>query len=191
MAGFTVGSDEHLIRSELWSKELKSILIDDLNAMKWVRILSDFPDGTTFTIPSVGEAETFDFSEGQAVKYSKMDTGEFSFSFDQYKGSAHAISEKFKRDSFYSSDVISMFVPRQHRALMVAVEARILDRMNAGQTSGNANTINTAAHRLGGSGSGSSIALIDFVKAQHALTKSNVPLTNLVAVVDPSVAYTL
>jgi hypothetical protein len=191
MAGFTVGSDEHLIRSELWSKELKQILEDELHGMKWVRIISDFPDGTTFTIPSIGQAETFDFSEGQAIKYSKMDTGEFQFSFDQYKGSAHAISEKFKRDSFYSSDVLASFVPRQHRALMVAVEERILDRANAGQTSGNANTINTASHRMRGSGTSNSIALVDFVRAQHALTKANVPLVNLVAIVDPSVAYTL
>ena len=80
MSGFTVGTDEHLIRSELWSKDLKQLLLDDLMGMRFVRILSDFPDGTTFTIPSIGEAETSDFAEGQAIKYSKMDTGELKYS---------------------------------------------------------------------------------------------------------------
>lgn len=191
MAGFTDASQQNLVRSQLWSRQIKELLLDDLNAMKWVRIISDFPDGYVINIPSIGEAETADFNENMAVKYNQMDTGNFQFSFDNYKYSANAISEKFKRDSFYSSDVIAAFVPRQHRALMEAVETNIFAKMNAGQTSGNLNTINTANHRWVGSGTGNSIALTDFVKAQFALTKANVPLRNLVAVVDPTVAYTL
>lgn len=190
-SGFSVATNEHLIRDEVWSKQLKQLLVDDLVAMRFVRILSDFPDGTTFTIPSIGEAETSDFAEGQAVKYSKMDTGEFQFSWDQYKYSAHSISEKFKRDSFYASDVIAAFVPRQHRALMEAVETRVFNRANAGQTASDLNVINSADHRWVGSGTNEAMALIDFAKARYALTKANVPLVNLVAVVDPSVSYTL
>lgn len=191
MAGITSASQQNLVRTQLWSRQIKELLLDDLNAMKWVRIISDFPDGYVINIPSIGEAETADFNENMAVKYNQMDTGNFQFSFDTYKYSANAISEKFKRDSFYSNEVIAAFVPRQHRALMEAVETNIFAKMNAGQTSGNLNTINTANHRWVGSGTGNSIALTDFVKAQFALTKANVPLRNLVAVVDPSVAYTL
>lgn len=191
MAGFQTNNTQFLIRTNLWSRQIKELLLDDLNAMKWVRILSDFPDGTTLNIPSIGEATTADFTEGQAVKYNAMDTGNFTFSFDTYKYSANAISEKFKRDSYYSADVIAAFVPREHRALMEAVETNIFSKMNAGQTSGNTNTINTAYHRWVGQGSGQTISLQDFAAAQFALTKANVPLSDLVAVVDPTVAYTL
>jgi hypothetical protein len=191
MAGFEVNTNEHLIRSNLWSRQIKELLLDDLMAMKYVRVLTDFPDGTTINIPSIGEAETADFQEGNAVKYNKLDTGNFTFSFDQYKYSAHSISEKFKRDSFYAQDVISAFVPRQHRALMEAVETRIFERANAGQTASDLNTINGGDHRWVASGTNEAMALIDFAQAQFALTKANVPLTNLVAVVDPTVAYTL
>jgi hypothetical protein len=190
-SGFTVATNEHLIRSEIWSRQIKELLLDDLYAMRFVRVLSDFPDGTMITIPSIGEAETHNFAEGESVQYQKMDTGEFQFQFDQYKYSAHSISEKFKRDSYYASDVISAFVPRQHRALMEAVETRVFERANAGQTASALNTINEADHRWVASGTNESMALIDFAKAQFALTKANVPLTNLVAVVDPTVAYTL
>jgi len=190
-SGFTVATNEHLIRDEVWSKQLKQLLLDDLFATKFVRILTDFPDGTVFTIPSLGEAETADFAEGQAVLYNKMDTGEFQFSFDQYKYSANSISEKFKRDSYYSSDVLAAFSPRQHRAIMEGVETRIFDRANAGQTASNLNVINEANHRFVGSGTSETIALKDFAQAHYALSKANVPMTNLVAVVDPTVAYTL
>lgn len=190
-SGFTTANNEHLIRSNLWSRQIKELLLDDLYAMRFVRILSDFPDGTTINIPSIGEAETADFAEGQAIRYNRMDTGNYTFSFDQYKYSAHSISEKFKRDSFYASDVESAFVPRQHRALMEAVETRIFNRANAGQTASDLNVINEANHRWVASGTSESMALIDLAKARYALTKANVPLTGLTGVVDPSVTYSI
>src|SRR6266446_4047721 len=141
MAGFMDANTNYLVRTNLWSRQIKELLLDELNAIKFVRMISDFPDGYTINIPSIGEAETADFTEGQAIKYNAMDTGNFTFSFDQYKYSANAISEKFKRDSFYSADVISAFVPRQHRALMEAVESRILAQVTGpgGQTAGSTN----------------------------------------------------
>jgi hypothetical protein len=191
MAGFMDANTQFLLRTNLWSRHIKELLLDELNAMKFVRIISDFPDGVTLNIPSIGEAITADFTEGQAIKYNAMDTGNFTFAFDKYKYSANAISEKFKRDSFYAADVIAAFIPRQHRALMEAVETDILAKANAGQTASSANIINLADHRWVGTGAGSSISYPDFARARYALTKANVPLTNLVAIVDPSVAYTI
>lgn len=188
---FSVAGNEHLLRSNLYSQQIKTLLLDDLMGLKFVRVLENFPDGTTFNIPSIGEAETFDYSEGQAIRYSRMDTGNFTFSFDQYKGSAHAITEKFKRDSFWSGEVISSFVPKQHRALMEAVETRVLDRGPSAQTASDLNNINGAAHRWVASGTSETMTVQDFAKAQFALIKANVPLTNLVAIVDPTVAYNL
>jgi hypothetical protein len=191
MAGFMDANTANLIRTNLWSRQIKELLLDELNAMKWVRILSDFPDGYQINIPSLGEATTFDFTEGQAIKYEAFNTGNFQFVFDQYKYSANAISEKFKRDSYYSADVIAAFVPRQHRALMEAVETNILAKGSSGQTSGSTNQINGADHRWVGSGASQAITFQDFARAHYALTKANVPLTNLIAIVDPSVIYTL
>ncbi len=191
MAGFMDANTQFLVRTNLWSRQIKELLLDELNAMKFVRILSDFPDGYTLNIPSIGEATEQDFTEGQAIKYSAMDTGNFTFSFDQYKYSANAISEKFKRDSYYAADVIAAFVPRQHRVLMEGVETRILAQANNGQTASNPNIINLADHRFVATGVNTGLALPDFARAQYALTKANVPLTNLVGIIDPSVAYTI
>jgi len=191
MAGFTDSTNQYLIRSNLWSRQIKELLLDELNAMKFVRIISDFPDGYTINIPSIGEAKQQNFVEGAAIKYDAMDQGNFTFSFDTYVYSANAISEKFKRDSFYSQDVISAFVPRQHRVLMEGVETKVLSVANSGQTASSLNTINNANHRFVASGSSKQITLQDFAKAHYALTKANVPLRNLVGIIDPSVAYTL
>lgn len=193
MAGFEVNTNEHLIRSPLYSAQLKTLLLDDLTAMKYVRML-DLPTdagSSTFNIPSMGEAEQSDFVEGGRVKYNKFDTGNYQFTIDQYKYSANSVSEKFKRDSFYSGDVIAAFLPRQHRAIMVGVETRILSVANSGQTASNLNTINGGDHRFVGSGTSETIGIKDFARAQFSLKKANVPLTNLVAIVDPSVVFAL
>lgn len=191
MAGMTVGTNEHLIRQNLYSRQMKELLMDDLFATRFVKTISDFPDGSIINIPSLGEAETLDFAEGQAIKYGKLDTGNFTFSFDTYTYSAHSISSKFKRDSFWAAEVEAAFVPREHRAIMERVETAILSKGPAGQTASNLNTINGGNHRFVGGGTGESIELEDFARAQYALRQAKVPMTDLVAIVDPSVAYTL
>lgn len=193
MAGFSTQNTEYLTRTSFWNETLKTLLLDDLSAMKYVRILNVPSDAgsSTINIPSLGEAETADFTEGQRIKYNRFDTGNYQFTFDQYKYSANSISEKFKRDSFYSAEVIAAFLPRQHRALMEAVETRIFSVGNTGQTASGLNTINGGNHRWVGSGTNETIAIKDFALAQYSLKKANVPLMNLTSVLDPSAIYTL
>ena len=191
MAGFATTSNDHLIRSNLWSNQIKEVLLDELFATKYVDMITDFPDGDTLNIPSIGQAEVNDYSEGQAVRYTGLDTGNFTFTINKYKSSATFITEKMKQDSFYMSRLVASFVPKQHRAIAKAMEVDILDLAPSAQTSGATNAINGASHRWIGSGTSEVIALADFAKARYALQKANVPMTNLVAIVDPSVEYTL
>ena len=72
------GNSGHLIRSEVWSSQLKEVLEDELQATTYVNWMNDFPDGDTFTIPSIGQAVTDDYSENSAVQYRALDTGESS-----------------------------------------------------------------------------------------------------------------
>jgi len=60
-----------------------------------------------------------------------------------------------------------------------------------GQTASNLNTINNAHHRFVASGASEVMTVEDFAKALYALQKANVPATNLIAIVDPSVEYTM
>lgn len=191
MAGFSVGNNEHLIRSNLWSTQIKEVLEDELLGTKYVDMITDFPDGDTINIPSIGQAEVLDYDEGQAVRYTAMDTGNFTFSINKYKSSATFITEKMKQDSFYMSRLVSSFVPKQSRAIMKAMEVDIMNIGPDGQTASSLNTINGANHRWVGSGTNEVIALKDFALAKYALQKANVPMTNLTAIVDPSVEYTL
>lgn len=187
MSGFTTQTTDNLIRTDLWSSQLKEIFLPELYSMKYVHWLTDFTDGNTIHIPSLGQAQVFDYEEGQAVRYSSFATGDFTFSIDQYKSSGTYISDKFKQDSYYSSALMATFVPKMNRALMEVMEKQVLNIGQNGQTASDPNTINGADHRLVGSGTGGILMPVDFAKAKYALQKASVPMTNLVAIVDPSV----
>lgn len=191
MSGFSTTNNEHLIRSNLWSAQLKKVLEDELLGTRYVDLITDFPDGDTLNIPSIGQAEVLDYAEGQAVQYTALDTGNFTFTVNRYKSSATFITEKMKQDSFYMSRLVASFVPLQARAIAKAMEVDILASGPDGQTASNLNTINGGDHRFVGSGTSETISPKDFARALYALEKANVPATNLVAIVDPSVEFAL
>lgn len=191
MAGHDTQNTDHLIRSQIWSSQIKEILEDELFAMKYVDMITDFPDGDTINIPSIGQAEQSDYVEGQAVKYTNLDTGNFQFSITDYVQSGTYITNKLKQDSFYVDRLVAKFVPSQARAIMKRVETSILDVGPNGQTGSDLNNINSAPHRWVAQGSGNVISPKDFALARYSLQKANVPMTNLVAVVDPSCEFQL
>ena len=181
---------QRLIRSEVWSSELKDILVDEMQAQRYVKMLDGFPDGDTFTIPTIGQTTVADYTEDSAVSYVPMDTAEFQFSVDKYLQSATYLTKKAAQDSFYSAQLESRFVPEQERAIMEHFESTTFASPEVGVAANSAEAQNGIAHRISGANSGR-IELADFAYARYALKKANVPDRGLVAVVDPSVEFQL
>ena len=178
-----------LIRDEVWSDQLKTVLQDELMGMNYVDWLGDFV-GDTLTLPSIGEFSVDDYTEDTDVKLRPVDTGEFQLQVTEYKSSGIYFTDKVKADSFYFDKLQAAVVPGQHRAIMQDLEEDIMG-LSAQQTAGAANNINGVAHRFVASGTGETMTPEDFAIARYALKKANVPDTNLVAIVDPSVELTL
>jgi hypothetical protein len=184
-----------LTRSEIWAQDLKEIIKDELDGQRYVRWLTEFPDGTTFTIPSIGDATIRDYNENSPVAYDSMDTGEFQFSITEYVSSGNYITMKARQDAFYAAELEASFVPKQARALAEKLETDIFDLAGAGaaggQTVSDLNNINGAPHRFVASGSSAAMAVADFAKALYSLKRANMADSNLIAIVDPSVEYTM
>jgi hypothetical protein len=187
----TTATPGHVIRSQVWSSQLKEVFEDDLMALKYVDFITGFPDGDQFNIASLGQMQTNDYAEGQAVKYSGFDTGQFTFSITEYKSIATQITKRMLQDSFLAQQIQGQFVPKMRRALDKTMETDILALGPEAQITGNLNQINGADHRWVGSGANETIGLDDFARALFALRKAEVPMSNLVAIVDPSVAFAL
>jgi hypothetical protein len=182
--------NEHLVRTELWSQELKDVLQEQLMGTKYVRMLSGFPDGNQFTIPSIGELPMRETAENMPVVYDTMDTGEFTFTIDRYVEAATYITDKAKQDSYYAQQLIGMFPTKMRRALDENLESSVLSLANT-QTLGNPNTINGAPHRFVASGNTNvNLSFNDFAKAKFALDKAQAHGARI-AIIDPSQEYVM
>ena len=192
--GHTTANMAQLIRAEVWSNSLKEVLTDDMRmAEKYVKWISgEFSDGDTFTIPSIGQLNIFDYVEDTAMQMQALDTGEFQFSITEYKGAATYITRKAQQDLYYASQLESKFVPEQARALSQEVESFIFKQgqpgTSNGQTVADLNSYNGAAHRWVGMETRASQRCLspeDFSRERYSLKKANVPMTGLTAIVDP------
>ena len=186
----TTANSTLLTRTDIWSTELKEILRDEMQAQRYVRMLEGFPDGNTFHIPSIGQAQVDNYAEDTAVTYRPLDTGEFTFSVDKYLSSATYMTKKAEQDVFYSAELMSRFVPEQERAIMEHFESTTMAAAEAGVAANSAEAIDSIAHRVAGGNAGV-IELEDFAYARYALKKANVPDQAMVAIVDPSVEFQL
>ena len=186
----TTANSTLLTRTEVWSSELKDILRDEMMAQNYVRMLDGFPDGNTFHIPSIGQAQVDNYSEDAAVTYRPLDTGEFTLTVDKYLSSASYMTKKAEQDTFYANEVMSRFVPEQERAIMEHFETATMAAPEAGVSANSQEAIDGIYHRMAGGNSGV-IELADFAYARYALKKANVPDQNMVAIVDPSVEFIL
>ena len=191
MSGMSTANLTQLTRANLWSSELKDILQDEMQAQKYVRLLDGFPDGDTFNIPSIGDLQVDNYEEDTDVLFRPMDTGNFTFSITEYLSSATYITKKAQQDAFYASMMESTFVPKQNRAIMAHFETTTFAAPEAGVAANSTQLIDSLKHRWAAAGSGATMDVTDFARAAYVLKKLNVPDTNLVAIVDPSVEYTI
>ena len=179
-----------LIRTKIWSDQLKEILRDELMAMTYVDWMANFPDGNNFTIPSIGDSQVRDYTEDTEIEFTPLDKGEFVFNITEYLSAGHYITDKAKQDLFYAQQLEASFVPKMERAMMERLEADILN-LQAKQTAANPNTINGARHRYAASGTSGTMAVEDFAYANFALNKATVSANSRVAIVDPATAFHL
>ena len=191
MSGMSTANLTNLTRANLWSSELKEILQDEMQAQKYVRLLDGFPDGDTFNIPSIGDLQVDNYEEDTDVLFRPMDTGNFTFTIDKYLSSATYITKKAQQDAFYASQMESTFVPKQNRAIMAHFETTTFATPDSGVSANSTELIDSLKHRWAAAGSGATMDVTDFARAAYVLKKLNVPDTNLVAIVDPSVEYTI
>lgn len=186
----TTANTTFLQRTNVYSAELKEILRDEMQAQRYVRMLDGFPDGNNFKIPSIGQAQVDNYSEDSAVTYRPLDTGEFTFTVDQYLSSAAYMTKQAEQDTFYAEEMMSRFVPEQERAIMEHFESTTFAAPEAGVSANSQEAIDGIYHRMSGGNSGR-IELADFAYARYSLKKANVPDQMMVAIVDPSVEFTI
>jgi len=191
MSGNTTSNTQALIRSELWQVQLEEILHENLMGVPFVRQV-DFPDGTAFTMPSISTPQVRDLPEGAEVTFDALDSGETTITMNAPIIAANSLSQVLMEDALWAQEAISSIPVEQAQAIMERFETDTLAlAMNQFAGTSNANTINGVGHRKIAGGTNEVIIANDFAFAGYSLQKAKVPRQNLIAIVDPSVAYSL
>lgn len=189
----------HLERSEIFRQELKMRQEEPTIAQQWVNWIGDIPGDsirTTLSVNSIGALEVDTWEESKSLPERRMDTGQFTFNIDEFKGLKVALTDHFFETSFQSNQILGQVVPEMKRAHDVYMETQFLATANSGQTANDDNLINGGIHRFVGEGDGTSaptdtITLSDFSYAGYVLNQAHAPVQGRIAVVDPVTAHNL
>ena len=187
----TTTTQAYLIRDDVWSKQIKELLEEELFAQSLVDFVADFPDGDELHIPTFSNLAARNYTENDDIIFDDMSTGEFTLTIDKYYQLGVAITDKLKQDSFYVSEIQSKFPAHCVRGLMERLENDVF-LLHKAQTTNDANTINGQPHRfLSNAATTSYITVQNVAQAKLSLDKANVAKNGRIAIVDPTVSYQL
>jgi hypothetical protein len=180
----------NLIRDDIWSQRVKEELEEALIGKRLIDFVTDFPDGDTLHIPTLGNLLTRDYQENDDITVDDPAIGDFTLVIDKYVQTGIAITDKLAQDTFYMSVLNVKYPQKMIRAIMERLENDIF-LLHKKQTSNNANTINGQPHRFVGSGSSNVIEIADMIQAKLSFDKANVSKVGRIANIDPTVAARL
>lgn len=183
-----------IIRAEVWSEVLKEEFKPWLFGQSHVMWITDFPDGTTHTIPTMDRIPVRDYVEGDEITTEDSTLGEIQLTIDKYKQAGFNVTDKMKQDSY----LIGKYVARAQ----VDVGVRLREQLEAdvfnvvhtdtvqGQTVGDANNIDSQPHRWLALGTSNALSYGDFRQGKRVFDKHNVPYPRF-AFIDPEGAEQL
>jgi hypothetical protein len=151
------------------------------------RNVSDFGDGDTLFIPTLGETVLRDYVEDTAVKYDAIDTGQVSLTITEYVQGGTYVTNKLKQDAYKAAALEASIAPNHLRKIKEKWETDLLKAANDGQTVDEPNTFNGFAHRIVAD-NGTTVGVFgieEFVYMRLAFDKANVPEMGRIAIVDP------
>ena len=191
MSGNTRGNSDLLILAEEWQQELDEILWSDLLQLQFYRRVG-FPKAKEFVTHSIGVPELHNYQEEGIYTYDAVDQGETRIVVNDPVYAANSFTRLLQEDSDQIAQVVAAIPGLHANTIKEGIITDILalaNHQSAG--TGNNNILNGAKHRFVATGTSQKMKVEDFAYAAAALRMAKVPTTNLVAIVHPSVGYTM
>lgn len=185
------GNSSAVIRAQVYSQFMVENLPEMLLPEGFTRDVSDFGDGTTLNIPTVGTVTLQEAAEGVPLTFNPIDSGTVTLTIQDYPGDAWSVSDELKEDGYLTDRLMMERSMESTRAMGEHFETRFMEVCEAAQTNDDPNTINGARHRYTANGTSRVITLEDFSYMKFAFDKAKVPQAGRIAIVDPAVELTL
>jgi hypothetical protein len=186
----TSSSNPAFIEATQYSTFILQNLHDGLLPNAFYRNVTDFPNGTTLNIKTIGSATIQEITEDEDITYNPIESGNIQLQISDYIGDGFYVTDIMRQDGAQVEQLLAMRASEGTRAIQETFESRFLETLNNSQTAGATNAINGFAHRLAGSGTLVQMKEEDLIDMRLAFDKANVPMNGRIALVDPIVAAT-
>lgn len=187
----TTANTQAFIESEVVSNFILHNLHDGLLGEQFYRNVSDFGNGTTLHIKTVGSVTIQDAQEDTPLIYNPIETGTVNLTITTQEGDAWYVTDDLREDGNQIDALLSARAMEGTRAIQESFETKFLATANAAQTNANPNVINGFAHRIASTETNNVFALSQLIQMRLAFDKANVPVQGRVFICDPVVEATL
>lgn len=184
------------IRQQIYGQLVQETLKSEFFGMDPLFEISEFVDGDTYNMPTVGQmgarTATVGTVEDEDVIFDALDTGRVTLTVDTYDHIAWYETKKLQEDAYLNLIAMQGLQEAMH-GMRAAFETNLWKKHSTVQAAADPNIINGAAHRFVATGTSQVVAtdLSDFAYIKQALDKALVPTEGRIMIVDPAVEFTL
>ena len=180
------------IEAEQYSSFILKNLHDGLLPETFYRNVSDFSNGTTLHIKTVGAVTLQEAEENTPLVYNPIETGEITLTITEYPGDAWYVTDELREDGI---DIDMLMADRATESTIALQEKFESDFLAAGAKVYAAQNdpfkVNGFAHKIVSSEPNNVFALKHLLAMKTAFDKANVPKVGRVFICDPLVEATL
>ena len=188
----TSSSNPAFIEATQYSTFILQNLHDGLLPNTLYRNVTDFPNGTTLNIKTIGSATIQEITEDEDITYNPIESGNIQLSISDYIGDGFYVTDIMRQDGAQVEQLLSMRASEGTRAIQETFESRFLATLDASQVQGGSNDINGFAHRsIASGGTNQVMTEADLIDMRLAYDQANVPLNGRIAIVAATFSKTI
>jgi len=191
MAAQNTGNSTAFIEAQQYSQFIIENLQDGMLPEGLSRDVSDFGQGTTLNIKTVGTRTIQDVQEGVAMTFNPIDSSTVQLTITDYIGDAWSVSDELREDGSQIDQLAAAMAMESTRAIQENMETKFLKACYDAQVENSLNLVNAVKHRYYGGGTNLQMELMDFAYMKFAFDKANVPSSGRVMFVDPIVELSI
>lgn len=186
MSGNVTANQAPLIKAQVYSEFMLELITDGFLPDGLHRDVSDFQDGDTLNIPVMGDTVLREYVEDTGVEFDAIDSGTITLTITEYPAAGTYVTDKLKQDAYKAAELEASIPVKHLQKIKERMESDLLGQQSK-QTASATNTVNGFAHRwVAASGATTGVLTIeDFIYANLALNKAELPEEGRIALIDP------
>ena len=179
------------IEAEQYSAFILMNLHDGLLPETMYRNVSDFGNGTTLHIKTVGTVTLQEAAEDTPLIYNPIESGEITFQITEYEGDAWYVTDDLREDGVNIDMLMTQRSVESTRAFQEAFETKFLKALAVSMPNSAPYNVNGFAHKIVSANANGVFLLDHLIAMRLAFDKANVPAEGRVFIADPVVEATL